>query len=76
MTLSNARRGLCADCRWSRLVETKRGSAFLLCSLSKTDPRFPKYPPLPVRNCSGHVALTDVTDVTDATDLPESRRAL
>lgn len=59
MTLSGSQQGLCADCRWSRLVQTKRGTAFLLCSLSTTDSRFPKYPALPVRVCSGHVASND-----------------
>jgi len=27
----------------------------MLCSLSKTDPRFPKYPSLPVGSCSGYI---------------------
>jgi hypothetical protein len=33
-----------------------KGSAFWLCERSRTDPRFSKYPPLPVRRCLGFVA--------------------
>ncbi|MGQ0813615.1 MAG: hypothetical protein ACT4O1_04040 [Gemmatimonadota bacterium] len=39
------------------MIENKRGSRFLLCELSKTDPRFPKYPPLPVLRCAGYVPI-------------------
>jgi hypothetical protein len=35
------------------VVETRRGSRFLLCELSKTDARYPRYPPLPVVRCDG-----------------------
>ena len=37
----------------------KRSADRRSCSVHsrRTIPRFPKYPPLPVRNCSGHVAL-------------------
>jgi hypothetical protein len=41
-------------CRHSRIVETKRGSVFRLCELSTTDPRFPRYPALPVMHCAGY----------------------
>ncbi len=46
--------GLCADCVHSRCVESSRGSVFLLCGLSRSDPRFAKYPPLPVLSCPGY----------------------
>jgi hypothetical protein len=46
--------GLCADCRFMRLVESARGSTFYLCELSATDPKFPKYPRLPVLHCQGY----------------------
>jgi len=49
MTLS-----LCQTCRWMREVTTPKGSRFLLCELSKTNPAFPKYPPQPVIRCDGH----------------------
>lgn len=45
--------GLCAGCRNRRWTSNRRGSSFLLCALAKADPRFPKYPPLPVRSCAG-----------------------
>jgi hypothetical protein len=47
--------GLCIDCRNVRVVESKRGSRFYLCELSEVDPRFPKYPRLPVLRCLGYV---------------------
>jgi GrpB-like predicted nucleotidyltransferase (UPF0157 family) len=46
--------GLCADCLHARRVESVRSSVFFLCELSLTDPRFPKYPRLPVVSCSGY----------------------
>lgn len=46
--------GLCATCRYQRTVSGAR-SAFSLCERSFTDPRFAKYPPLPVWRCPGYV---------------------
>jgi len=46
--------GLCASCAHAQVVTSTRGSRFYLCRLSATDPRFPKYPSLPVRVCSGY----------------------
>lgn len=46
--------GLCHDCVHARRIESARGSIFILCQLSTTDPRFPKYPRLPVVQCSGY----------------------
>lgn len=45
--------GLCADCRHARTVVTPR-SVFWLCELAATDPRYAKYPRLPVLACDGH----------------------
>ena len=49
MTLS-----LCQTCALMREVITRKGSRFLLCQLSQTDPAYPKYPPQPVVRCEGH----------------------
>jgi hypothetical protein len=49
-----ARIGLCLDCCHARAIASARGSSFYLCALSETDPDFPKYPRLPVLQCSGH----------------------
>jgi len=49
--------GLCANCRSMRLIESDRGSTFYLCELSVADPTFPKYPRLPVLQCSGYQPL-------------------
>jgi hypothetical protein len=50
----NARAGLCSDCIHSRRIESAHGSVFFLCELSLTDPRYPKYPRLPVLTCAGY----------------------
>ena len=46
--------GLCASCVHAQVVTSTRGSRFYLCRRSAADPRFPKYPSLPVRVCSGY----------------------
>jgi hypothetical protein len=45
--------GLCADCRFMRRIKSDRGSTFYFCERSENDPRFPKYPRLPVLQCAG-----------------------
>ena len=47
--------GLCANCVNVKIMRSDRESVFYLCQLSFTDPRFPKYPPLPVLRCDGYV---------------------
>jgi len=37
-----------------RRITSDRGSVFFLCKLSATDPRYPKYPRLPVLSCQGY----------------------
>lgn len=46
--------GLCDTCRHQRVVSNTRGSSFSLCERSKVDPRYPKYPRIPVVSCPGH----------------------
>ena len=46
--------GLCSACLHARRVTSSREAEFWLCGRSATDPRFPKYPPLPVIRCSGY----------------------
>jgi hypothetical protein len=50
--------GLCDTCRHQKLVHNTRGSVFSMCELSKTDPRYPKYPRLPVKQCAGYVSVS------------------
>jgi hypothetical protein len=45
--------GLCSICRHARRVVTPR-SVFWMCRLAATDPRFERYPRLPVERCPGH----------------------
>jgi len=45
--------GLCAACVHLRLLASPR-SDFVRCGLAETDPRFPRYPPLPVVACAGY----------------------
>jgi hypothetical protein len=48
------RRGLCPTCLHARVVPSARGSQFLMCARAKDDPRFAKYPRLPVVQCGGY----------------------
>jgi hypothetical protein len=45
--------GLCASCRYAVVVVSSRGSEFWRCLRADSDPGFPKYPTLPVRECRG-----------------------
>ena len=45
---------LCETCALMREVVTPKGSRFLLCQLSQTNPDYPKYPPQPVVRCDGY----------------------
>ena len=45
--------GLCLTCRHARVLHTPR-STFWHCARAATDPRFDKYPRLPVLRCAGH----------------------
>lgn len=49
--------GLCADCIHAQRIRSDRGSEFILCGLSATDPSFAKYPRLPVVECPGYKKL-------------------
>src|SRR5580765_355706 len=51
---ADTRAGLCGSCINAQVVTSSRGSTFYLCRLSFTDPRFPRYPPLPVLTCAGY----------------------
>ncbi|MCA1554416.1 MAG: hypothetical protein LC737_08560 [Chloroflexi bacterium] len=46
--------GLCRTCLNHRVITSSKGSNFYLCALSERDPRFPKYPRLPVVRCDGY----------------------
>jgi hypothetical protein len=56
-TASDDRVGLCLTCRHARRVPTPR-AIYWLCERSATDPRFEKYPRLPVLECPGYEAPT------------------
>jgi hypothetical protein len=49
--------GLCTNCAHARRIESARGSVFFLCQLWATDPRFAKYPRLPVLSCPGYAPM-------------------
>jgi hypothetical protein len=57
-SLKNVETGLCSDCRHARTIFSDRGSAFVMCQLSASDPTFPKYPRLPVLSCAGYSRKT------------------
>lgn len=43
--------GLCGQCVHALFNTTRRGTAYLRCGRAATEPRLPKYPQLPVRDC-------------------------
>ncbi len=49
-----ARVGLCYDCSHVREIQSDRGSRFYFCRRSETDPRYDKYPRLPMKACPGY----------------------
>ena len=53
--------GLCSTCAHLRMVRSDRGSAFYRCLLSARDPRFPKYPRLPVLACAGYAPVNSTS---------------
>ena len=46
--------GLCATCRHVKVLRNERGSNFYMCMRAEKDPRFQRYPPLPVKQCAGY----------------------
>jgi hypothetical protein len=54
--------GLCEGCRHVQVVTTARGSVFMRCLLHDSDARFPKYPRLPVTQCTGFSAAEGEVD--------------
>jgi len=45
--------GLCADCIHRKEIRSDRGSVFIMCLRSFSEPEYPKYPRLPVLSCAG-----------------------
>lgn len=45
--------GLCASCRWARVVTSDRGSRFWLCRAAAWREDLRRYPTLPVLRCRG-----------------------
>jgi len=58
-TTEDARAGLCATCRHLKKNRSDRGSVFYYCLKSETDPRYAKYPVLPVLACPGYERAGD-----------------
>ena len=54
--------GMCGMCAHARVIESGKGSRFYLCKLSSVDPRFPRYPPLPVLECAGFTRVVGVSE--------------
>ena len=45
--------GLCLNCRYAKINETRRGTTYLRCLRSAWDARLVRYPRLPVTECVG-----------------------
>jgi hypothetical protein len=48
--------GLCETCEHLRILASRR-SVFVRCGLAESDPRFPRYPALPVVRCGGYLEV-------------------
>jgi hypothetical protein len=57
--------GLCAECRHAKIIQSAKGSVFIMCEQAKIDPRFNKYPMLPVLRCSGFKSVLPEETVSD-----------
>ncbi|MBI3871851.1 MAG: hypothetical protein HY304_02105 [candidate division Zixibacteria bacterium] len=62
--------GLCLSCRHVQRITSDRSSTFYLCTLSFADPRFAKYPSLPVRSCPGFEEISP--DQADSDGAPRA----
>ena len=60
--------GLCGSCGHARVVGNRRGSRFWLCGLAKSDPRFRRYPAIPVLACPGYRPADPDDDESDQGD--------
>ena len=45
---------LCRTCSLMREIVTPKGSRFLLCRLSQSNPDHPRYRPQPIVRCAGY----------------------
>jgi hypothetical protein len=45
--------GLCADCQYAKLTQTRHGPAYLRCTRAAWDAALARYPRLPVIECPG-----------------------
>jgi hypothetical protein len=57
--------GLCSGCHHARTILSDRRSVFVMCQLSAVDPKFPKYPRLPVLSCPGYSPNVEPPSGTD-----------
>src|SRR5262249_26978800 len=67
-------KSLCESCARMREVVTPKGSRFLLCQLSQSDRRYPKYPAQPVLRCGGYEPRREASSPPQSE--PECRRIL
>ncbi len=60
------RAGLCASCRFAEIITSSRGSTFYRCLRADTDPRFRRYPVLPVLRCAGYEPVVPAAPASPA----------
>ena len=58
--------GLCDTCAFHQEVRNTRGSSFSLCTRSREDPAYPRYPRLPVLSCAGYEPSGDAEDAASS----------
>ena len=55
---SDVTSGLCAQCAFVRVNQTRRGPTYVRCTRASWDERLVKYPRLPVISCLGYQERT------------------
>ena len=66
--------GLCLNCRYATINETRRGTAYLRCGRSAWDGRLVRYPRLPVTDCVGFEAVPPGPGETNHVPLGSERQ--
>ncbi len=69
-----AHAGQCSTCKYLRVLRSRR-STFVHCGRAAEDPRFPRYPPLPVQVCPGYTDSSGTDSSSAGTSTADSNSA-
>ena len=52
--------GLCLSCLYARVIPAKANHVYYFCERSVDDPRYTRYPHLPMLTCDGHAYREEI----------------